>query len=291
MNWQKDLKVKLDEPLKGKTSFKIGGSSKYYCEPKDIKELKSLVLLAKKNKVPFFVLGAGSNLLIADKALKALVIRLNAPSFKKISFNRSRVYAGSGLMLGLLVRNAAKKSLEGVEFLAGIPGTVGGALAMNAGAWGKDIGALVEEVQVMDHNGKIKALGKNKINFSYRNSDLQKFIILGVRLVLFKGQKEEIRKKIKKYLENKSNSQDNSYPNAGCVFRNPDGDSAGRLIDLCGLKGKRIGGACVSQKHANFILNKDGACAKDVLRLMALIRKKVSDRFNVNLKPELKIWK
>ena len=291
MNWQKDLKVKLDEPLKGKTSFKIGGSSKYYCEPKDIKELKSLVLLAKKNKVPFFVLGAGSNLLIADKALKALVIRLNAPSFKKISFNRSRVYVGSGLMLGLLVRNAAKKSLEGVEFLAGIPGTVGGALAMNAGAWGKDIGALVEEVQVMDHNGKIKALGKNKINFSYRNSDLQKFIILGARLMLFKGQKKEISKKIKKYLENKSNSQDNSYPNAGCVFRNPDGDSAGRLIDLCGLKGKRIGGACVSQKHANFILNKDGACAKDVLRLMALIRKKVSDRFNVNLKPELKIWK
>jgi UDP-N-acetylmuramate dehydrogenase len=182
--------------------------------------------------------------------------------------------------------------LAGLEFLAGIPGTVGGALAMNAGAWGRSIGELVEKATVMDYNGDIEVLTKKQMKFSYRNSSLQKYIILNIYLKLKKKNKRIINEKITGYLAQRRNSQDNSLPNAGCIFKNPsERISAGRLIDLCGLKGRNIGDAFISLRHANFVLNKGNARARDVLKLMELAKREVRKKYRINLEPEIKIWR
>jgi len=282
--------IKFNEPLKNKTTFKIGGRAKFFCQPKNIADLRSAVNAAKKHKIPIFILGAGSNVLISDKGLIALVIKLGAPYFAGASFDNSSIIAGSSLSLAKLLRETEKFGLSGVEFLAGIPGTVGGALAMNAGAWGRNIGDLVEEAKVMDYNGNIKTLRNNKIKFKYRNSSLAKYIILSARLKLKKKKRETIRENISQNIRRRRDSQDARYPNAGCIFKNPKKDSAGRLIDLCGLKGKRVGDAFISDRHANFIMNRGNAKTADVLRLMDLVRKKVKNKFRITLKPEIKIW-
>lgn len=305
MNWRKDLKSKvklaeplknkwsysLNEPLKNKTTFKIGGKAKYFCEPKSIAELSSLIVCAKKHKVGVCILGAGSNLLVSDKGVDALVVKLNAPFFKKITFHNHKAVAGSGAMLAQLLQMASTRGLSGLEFLAGIPATVGGALAMNSGAWGKAIAKNVEEAQVMDNNGKIKTLKKKDIRSSYRKSSLAKYIILSARFKLEKKNRNAVRRLLRAYLKIKREKQDYSHPNAGCVFKNPKGRSAGWLIDSCGLKGKSIGGAYISNKHANFIINKGYASSEDVVRLIKLVKERVKNKFNIGLEPEVKIWK
>lgn len=293
MNWWKDLrgKIRFNEPLKNKTTFRIGGSAKFFIEPKDIDDLKHLLSSVKRYKIPTFVIGAGSNVLVSDKGIQGIVFRLNAPYFKKILKYGSHIYAGSGSLLNQFILKAAEFGLSGVEFLAGIPGTVGGALCMNAGVGKKNIGDLVEKVTVMDYNGNIKVLGRDDIRFEYRKSSLGKFIILSADFKLAKKDKKEIKNNITNYLKYRRDTQDSSLSNAGCVFKNPPGNSAGRLIDLCGLKGRGSGSAYVSLRHANFILNRKNALAGDVLRLMSLIKKRVKRKFKVNLEPEIKIWR
>jgi UDP-N-acetylmuramate dehydrogenase len=294
MNWWKSLegKVSLSEPLRNYTTFKIGGKAKFFIEPKDIKNLKLLLNLVKKYRIPFFVIGSGSNILVNDKGIAGIVLRLNSSYFKKISFHNNQLNVGSSVLLNKLVLFTQDHGLSGAEFLAGIPGTVGGALVMNAGVSGKvkSIGDLVEDVTVMDYDGNIKTLQKKEIEFGYRESGLSKYIILSTRLRLVRKSKKEIKRRIKKYLDYRRTTQDLSHPSAGCIFKNPAGYSAGRLIDLCGLKGKRIGDACISLKHANFIINLGHSKASNVLRLMDLVEKKVKDRFNITLRPEIKIW-
>jgi len=293
MNWWKDLKIKikLQEPMKEHTSFKIGGPAKYFVEPKDAHELKLLLSSIKRYNIPLLVIGGGSNILVNDKGLRAIVLCLNSPIFKKISFQGNHVFVASGASLSQVFRLTQKQGLSSLEFLAGIPGTVGGALAMNAGIPEKNIGDLVEEVSVIDYNGNIKNLYKEEIKFGYRTSNLSKYIILSARLRLIKKDKQEIKNRIKRYLNHRRVTQDLSWSSAGCIFKNPKGVSAGELIDLCGLKGKRIGGACISRIHANFILNLGHAQARDVLKLMDLAKKDVKKKFNVTLEPEIKIWK
>jgi len=292
MNWQKSLKSKVRQsvPLKDKTTFKIGGPARFFAEPEDEASLKELVVLAKRSGVPVFIIGAGSNILVADKGAKGLVLRLSSPHFKKISFVNNRLTAACGIMLPKLVAWASGSGLSGLEFLAGIPGTLGGALSMNAGAWGKDMRELVEKVKIMDYNGNIKYLGRDDIEFAYRRSSLSKYIILEAVLKLKKLANKKIVAKTREYLVLRKMSQDRSFPNAGCIFRNPDGRPAGMLIDLCGLKGRCVGGARVSSRHANFILNCREARARDVLGLMRLIKARVKRRFGIALKPEIKIW-
>jgi len=277
-------------PLKNKTTFKIGGRAQYFSEPKNLDELQSLLASARKKRIPVRLLGAGSNVLADDRGVRALVIRLNAPSFREITARGDFIYAGSGASLWQLVKYCAKRGLSGPEFLSGIPGTLGGALVMNAGAWGQNIAKSVEEVVVMDYNGNVELLKKKDLRFAYRKSNLAKSIILSAFLKVTKKNKSAIDKRIKKYLENRRKGQDNSYPSAGCIFKNPSKGAAGRLIDLCRLKGKRVGGAVISERHANFILNKGGASSKDVLKLMSLAKKEVKRRFKVKLEPEIKIW-
>jgi UDP-N-acetylmuramate dehydrogenase len=292
MNWWKNLKGKVSfrEPLNKHTTFKIGGPAEIFFEPRDLGDLKLLVIAAKKYNIPIFLIGAGSNILVSDKGIKAVVLKLSSPYFKKISFKNSSLEVGSGLMLNRIVQIAQKRGFTGTEFLAGIPGTVGGALAMNAGAWGKSIGELLQKVRVMDYNGSVKTLTKENIKFTYRRSNLGRFIILSADLKLYQSNKKVVRENINMYISRRRKTQDTTFANAGCIFRNPAGESAGRLIDLCGLKGRRRGKAYISTRHANFILNRGNAFSSDVLSLMDLVRKKVKGKFNITLKPEIKIW-
>ncbi len=294
MNWWKSLKgkVRFLEPLKNYTTFKIGGKAQFFIEPKDISDLRLLLKFGKRYRIPIYVIGKGSNILVSDKGIKGVVLRLSAPYFKRISWRDNHLEVGSGVLLHKVVLFAQDYGLSGAEFLAGIPGTVGGALAMNAGVAGGNhcIGDLVKTVTVIDFAGNIKTLCEKDIKFGYRESSPSKYIILSTCLRLVKKNKEEVKERIKEYLNYRKATQDLFWPSAGCVFRNPKGDSAGRLIDLCGLKNKRMGDMCISLKHANFILNLGQGRARDVLKLMDLVREKVKDRFNITLKPEIKIW-
>lgn len=292
MNWWQDLKGKIERnaPLKAYTTFKIGGPVKFFIEPKDTADLKLLLRLLKEHKITFLVIGRGSNILVSDKGLNAAVIRLSSSHFKKVRRKNGSFELGSGLALKKAVIVAEKNNLSGMEFLVGIPGTVGGALAMNAGVAKENIGSLVEYVEVIDDKGNIKRLHHKDLRFGNRTSNLAKYIILSACFRLRKQDKKKIKEKMRAYFNYRYKTQDLAWPSAGCVFKNPKKYSAGKLIDLCGLKGRMAGGARISFKHANFILNLGNAKAKDISRLMSLIRREVKNKFNINLKPEIKIW-
>ena len=292
-NWWQGLKGKVSfkEPLKNKTTFRIGGQAELFFEPKDTADLKLLLNLKKRCKLPLLVLGAGSNILVSDKGVKGVVLRLDSAAFKKISFNGSKVEAGSGVPLNKIIRSSVSRGLSGLGFIAGMPGTLGGALLMNAGIPGRSLSDLVEKITVMDYNGKVKVLGRKDLILGYRKSNLGRYIILSARLKLVKKDKLKAKNELTHYLKRRCLTQDLSSPSAGCIFKNPKDNSAGRLIDLCGLKGKAIGRAVISPKHANFIVSLGRAQAKDVLRLMDLAKKEVRKKFAVVLEPEIKIWK
>jgi UDP-N-acetylmuramate dehydrogenase len=293
MNWPISLKkkVKLAEPLSLHTTFKIGGPARYFFTPENIHDLRFILKLAKKNKLKIFVIGKGSNLLIPEKGIYGIVINLSQPYFKKIVFKGNYLKVGSGTLLPEVIRRSSLKGLSGFESLSGIPATVGGALMMNAGIPNFNISDLVEQIKVIDYNGKIKVFRRKKLKFSYRRSNLTKLIILEAFFKLAKTSIKDTESAIKRYLQQRRETQDLSWASAGCIFKNPRGDFAGRLIDRCGLKGKNIGGAFISNKHANFIINKGKATSRDVLKLMEMIKEEVKKRFNINLKPEIKIWK
>jgi UDP-N-acetylmuramate dehydrogenase len=254
--------------------------------------LKLLIKLLKRYNISFRVLGAGSNILVGDSRLKGAVIRLSSPYFKRLALRNNFVDAGAGVGLGKLIVSAASKGLSGVESLSGIPGTVAGALIMNAGRSFKfgGLGDLAENVTVISQDGKIKVLKKKDLVFGYRKSNLGKYIILSACFKLFRSNKSAIKDRIKEYLYHRKESQDYQWPSAGCVFKNPKKYPAGKLIDLCNLKGKKSGGAYISKKHANFIVNQANAKACDVLCLMELAKKEVRHKFGITLKPEIILW-
>jgi UDP-N-acetylmuramate dehydrogenase len=322
MRWPKSLnkKIKPCVKLAAYTTFKIGGPARFFFEPVSLKELRDALVFARDKRVPVFILGAGSNILVSDSGLNALVIKLSGKDFKGLRINGFYMQAGCGLKLNQLLIRAKNSGLSGLEFLAGIPGTLGGALMGNAGAWGKSIGDLVEEVRVLDYNGKPKLLKKSQLEFGYRKSNLSKYIIVQVKLKLAPAKQDEIASLTSQLLRQRGLGQENNLPNAGCIFKNPSALlkgrqtaalwpaarwpegrglasgcqsrwTAGKLIDACGLKAKAAGGAVISSLHANFILNRGKARSKDVLSLMRLMRREVKRRFKVNLEPEIKIWK
>lgn len=291
MHWPKSLKIKTGVKLSGYTTFKIGGPARFFLEPDNLKELQDALIFAKNKRIPVFILGAGSNILVSDFGLDGLVIKLSAAYFKGLRFNGENIQAGCGLKLNQLLIGAKNRSLSGVEFLAGIPGTLGAALMGNAGAWGKSIGDLVNEAQVLDYNGRVRLFKKSQLKFSYRKSNLRKYIIVSAKLKLVSASRREIEYKVNRFLKQRSKTQENNLPNAGCIFKNPAKGFAGKLIEGCGLKARACGRAVISAKHANFILNTGKAKSKDVLSLMYLMRKEVKRRFGVNLEPEIKIWK
>ncbi len=292
MTWYQGLKgkIRFSVPLKSYTTFRIGGPAKYFIEPRDTEDLRSILGLLKKKRLTFLVIGCGSNILVSDAGLNCAVIKLSSPHFSKILVRGDFLEAGSGVLLSRLVLFCQEKGLSAIESLVGIPGTLGGALLMNAGAWGMNISSVVDSVTVLDAKLRIKTLSKKDIKFDYRKSGLSKYIILSAHLRVVKESKRAIRNRVLELMHLRKQSQDLSYPSAGCIFKNPTADSAGRIIEDCGLKGLRVGGASVSLKHANFIINLNRASSRDVLKLITFVRNKVKAKSNINLKPEIKIW-
>lgn len=284
------MKYLKNEPLKKHTSFRVGGTAQWLLVPRDEEELASSLIFAQEHKLPITILGAGTNVLALDKGFSGLVVKL-AGGMNQLKFEGNTVEAGAGILLSKLLSAAVARGLSGLEFLAGIPGTLGGALVMNAGAWGFGIGSRVVSVKVIDRLGKSQLLQKKDLKFGYRRSILQQgnFIVMSAVIKLRKGNRRVIKNKIKEYLEIRRSSQPLGIPNAGSVFKNPPGKFAGKLIEEAGLKGARVGDAQVSTKHANFIVNLGEATSHDIIRLITRIQKLVKERFKINLEPEIKI--
>ncbi len=301
MSWQEELskivtgKIRLREKLSGHTTWRIGGETDALVEPTDLVDLAKIIKFARKSKLPVFILGAGSNCLISDKGVKGIVIKLTQPFFNHIELKGNLACVGSGVALSRLINLTQDKGLSGCEFLAGIPGTLGGALAMNAGVRDICLADLVREVRVLDFTAREKFLKEKDIKFAYRNSGLSKFIIISAKLKLSPKGKKAIFSNIKRFAAYKKNIQDLKSKSAGCVFKNPSQNfqnnnlTAGKMIDACGMKGARVGGAVVSDIHANFILNRGDASAADILKLMRLVKERVRQRFKVSLQPEIKL--
>lgn len=285
------------ESLRSHTSFHIGGMAQYWYEPKDRDELIGF-LKTSHLSLPLFVIGAGSNLLIKDGLIKKIFIHLNRPAFNKIQINGTAVCLGAGVLLRRLVAVLKRQDLGGYEFLAGIPGTVGGALVTNAGARidmqalesYREMKDIVCEVEVLGKDGRVQRIKKKNLKFSYRHSNLKPSIILSAKFKLRKADKKQVQKTLQEILRIRVTKQDWRYPSAGSFFKNPQrGLAAGWLIDCCRLKGLRVGGAQVSEKHANFIINAGQAKSTDVLKLMAIVQRRVYDRFKIKLEPEVEI--
>jgi UDP-N-acetylmuramate dehydrogenase len=284
------MKYFKKELLKKHTSFKIGGPAECYCTVKTIEDVKQALKYANDKKMAVSVIGAGTNLLISDDGIKGLVINISR-GLNGIKIEDDKIVVGSGVMLQRLIRFAAKKSLGGLEFLAGVPGSVGGAILMNAGAWGKTIGKYVKSVKVLDHNGNEKIILRKDMGFAYRKSILQgvEQIVVEVVLKLRKMKKKTIEQKIAEFVGKRKNRHPLGSPNCGSVFKNPEGKIAAILIEDAGCKGMRIGDAQVSMKHANFIVNLGDAKASDVVKLITVVQGKVKTKHRIKLEPEVKI--
>lgn len=285
--------VKRGGPLKDFTTFGIGGPAEFFSRPRDSAALSAAIRYCRKNSIPVRVIGSGSNILCADRGIKGAVIKLDAPPFVGLSSSGNRVRAGAGVTLAALIRYCVRRGLSGAEFLAGIPGTVGGGLVMNCGVAKPRrlaIGDIIEEVRVMDHQGKARVLPASRIKFGYRDSGLSRWIITGAGFKLRRSSPRKVRAKLREFMLRRR-GQDYRFPSAGCVFKNPAPAPAGRLIEECGLKGRSVGGARISEKHANFIVNTGNASCSEVLKLIRLAQRRVRQRFGISLEPEIRIWK
>jgi len=284
--------VKSDYPLAKSTWYGLGGPADYFIRPKTIEQLQEVVRRCNENHIPIYPLGLGSNLLIGDAGLRGAVIKLDAEQFSEIKFepDESGLTAWAGAELSTLVLTCVKKVLSGLEPLTGIPGSIGGAIKMNAGGNFGDFGAVVQSVRLMDNQGNVFETSKPELVFDYRCTNITAQFILNARLQLGAGDPEQIMRTVKEIWIYKKNNQPLNTKNAGCIFKNPRGVSAGALIDRAGLKGHRIGGATVSDKHANFIIARKGCKSRDVMQLIEMMKKSVKEQFDTELELEIEIW-
>lgn len=338
MQLEKNLPgIRRNVPLKDYTTFKIGGRAEYFFGAEEKEDIIGAISVAKKFNLPFFILGGGSNLLVSDKEFKGLIIKIKSQELK---VKNNKIFVEAGVVSNQLVNTALKNNLSGLEWAAGIPGTVGGAICGNAGAFNQSMGDLVKNVEVLEvANCKIKILNNKDCNFRYRDSIFKhkkNLIVLSATLQLKKRNRKKIKERIKKYLNYRKETQPLNYPSAGSIFKNPKGFSDGelgeedkssslaterarlseggkeriffdfaaarqgeedessslsfaaaRMIEECGLKGKRIGNVKISEKHTNFIVNLGQGKAKDVKKLIELAKKRVKNKFGIDLKEEI----
>jgi UDP-N-acetylmuramate dehydrogenase len=282
--------VKTDCSLREYTWFGLGGNADYLITPEDTRQLKTVVQRCNENNLATYVLGFGSNLLIKDQGLRGAVIKLGGSQFAETKFEDEWVTAGAGASLSKLVLDCVRRGLSGLEPLTGIPGSIGGAVKINSGGNFGDIGAAVQSVILMDKDTNVFEKKKPELMFDYRRSNITASFILGAKIRLSAAEPEQIMRTTKEIWIRKKNSQPLSSRNSGCIFRNPPSMSAGALIDRAGLKGLQIGGAMVSEKHANFIIADDGCSSSDVIRLIEIARQRVKENFNVELELEIEIW-
>ncbi|OGP92574.1 MAG: UDP-N-acetylenolpyruvoylglucosamine reductase [Deltaproteobacteria bacterium RBG_16_47_11] len=282
-------KVLFDAPMRQFTSIKLGGPAECLLFPKDVNELKKVVCFARRKKIPFFILGKGTNLIVRDKGVRGWVINLTR-GMKKVIMDGETVEAEAGLPLQRLVQFSIQKGLTGLEPFFGIPGTVGGGLAMNAGAWGAELKDVLLSMTLMKEGGEIIERPRSRLRFSYRGLALPpSWIILKGRFRLKEGRREEILERVKSYSEMRKRKQPLDSPSAGSVFKNPKEGPAGKWIEEVGLKGFRIGQAMVSDRHANFIINLGKAKAEEVIHLMEFIEKKIYEEKGISLEREVKV--
>ncbi|MCK9268467.1 MAG: UDP-N-acetylmuramate dehydrogenase [Alkaliphilus sp.] len=282
--------VLLDEPMKNYTTIKTGGLADIIVMPQSTTEIQSIIKICKENNVPYFVMGKGSNLLVSDKGIRCVVIKLG-DKFAKITIDGNDVIAQAGASLSALSEKIMEKSLKGFEFAGGIPGTLGGATTMNAGAYGGEMKYIIKSVKVLNTEGEIINLSSEELKFGYRTSIIQikNYIVLEVKMKFERGNYEEIAETTRDLMKMRNAKQPLDLPSCGSVFKRPAGHFAGKLIEDSGLKGKKIGGAKVSKLHCGFIVNIDNATTNDVLDLIELIQKTVKSKFGVQLETEVKI--
>lgn len=281
--------VKIDEPMKNHTSFKVGGPADVLVYPSNYEMVKDLINICKENKVDYFILGNGSNLIIRDGGIRGVVIKLG--HINKIVVDENLLSAQCGAKLYSVADKALKNSLSGLEFASGIPGSIGGATAMNAGAYDGEMAKVIESVLVIDNEGNIRELNKEELEFGYRNSAILKYgyIVLETRMRLSNGDKALIKERMDDLAERRKNKQPLEYASAGSTFKRPEGYFAGKLIQDSGLKGTSVGDAEVSEKHSGFIINRGNATAKEVLDLIEVVKAKVYEKFKVELHTEVRI--
>ena len=281
--------VRFKEPLAFHTSLRLGGPADIFVIPQDVDDIRHALSFAEKECLPVEVVGGGNNLLVKDRGVRGVVLKLEG-CLGRVEFHGEEAVAGAGASLSALIREAMSLSLGGIECLVGIPATIGGALAMNAGTPDGAIGDHVSAVYFLHPDGTIGELKPGATTFGYRLFSFPSgAILVGARLRLHRRPQAEIQREIKQRLKLKKSTQPLALASAGCVWKNPSGDHAGRLIEKVGLKGKRLNGAEISAKHANFIVNRGGATAADVLALMQLVRERVSAQFGITLEPEIQI--
>ena len=278
----------FNEPLKQHTSIKVGGYARVWARPKDVDSLRIIIKYVTQNDMTFFVIGNGSNIIISDVGINGFVINLSA--LNEITINNSVVTVGSGTGLNVLIDFCKKHSLSGLEFLAGIPGTVGGAIKMNAGVLEKEIKDVLVSIEIMDKNGDINSVAKDDMKFDYRTSNIDRdCIILNGSFSIVPDSQENISNRMKEYLDKRKKSI-SKEPSVGSIFKNPCGDKAGRIIDSLGLKGTHRGGAMISQEHANIIINTGNARSFDIKELIDFIKEEVLLKTDIQLEEEIEFW-
>ena len=282
--------IKVDEPMKKHISFKVGGPADFLVKPKTEEELSQIIKFVKKENIPFLVIGNGSNLLVKDGGIRGIVIELS-DNFNNFEIDGTIVKAQSGALLAVLGRNVMKSSLTGFEFACGIPGTVGGAVFMNAGAYNGEMSQVIESADVINENGEIITLNNEELDLGYRSSIVMKkgYVVLSAVFKLEKGTVKSIKDLVADLTNKRESKQPLEYPSAGSTFKRPEGYFAGKLIQDSGLKGYSIGGAAISEKHSGFVINKGGATAKDILDLIHHIQDEVKKQFGVELHTEVRI--
>lgn len=291
-------KIKFNEPLSKHTSLRIGGPADYWVEPKDLEDLRVILEFALDRHLPWKVLGEGTNILARDRGFRGLIISLRGDCFQKLEFNEEKVAAGAGVLLSKLTSEAGERGLGGLEFAVGIPGTVGGGVVTNAGAQSVSVGDVTSSVKVLNPSRGISLLKKEDLKFDYgetvpfgyRTCNLGKDeVVLEAEMEFKKEDKDEIANLMKEHSRKRKETQPLREASAGCIFKNPSHVSAGELIDKAGLKGRRVGDAQVSTKHANFIINRGGAKAEEVFSLMETVREEVLRKMGIRLEPEIEI--
>ncbi|WKV08344.1 UDP-N-acetylmuramate dehydrogenase [Thermoanaerobacterium sp. CMT5567-10] len=281
--------IYINEPMSRHTSFRIGGPAEVFVIPQNREELINVLDIIRNENIPYFILGNGTNIIVSDRGIRGVVIKLTA--IRKISVEGEYIVSETGALLSAIANTALDNELTGFEFASGIPGTLGGAVTMNAGAYGTEIKDVIEKVEVIDENGNIYEIKNGNMKFAYRSSAIQldNLIALKAWIHLKKGNYKDIRAKMDELNGLRKKKQPLEYPSAGSVFKRPEGYYAGKLIQDAGLQGYTIGGAQVSEKHCGFIINKGDATAEDVINLIRFIQKTVKDRFGVDLHTEVKI--
>lgn len=285
-----DENVKVDEPMKSHTSFKSGGPADFFVTPSSVFDICKIIKLCNRENLPIFIMGNGTNLLVSDKGIRGVVIKIY-DNLNKCVVKEDVIYAYGGILLSRLSSIALENELAGLEFASGIPGTLGGAVAMNAGAYGGEMKNVVIETEFIDKEGNIKVISAKEHQFGYRTSFIQKQsgIVTKSVIKLKKGDRAAIKALIEELSRRRRDKQPLELPSAGSVFKRPEGYFAGKLIEDCGLKGYRIGDAQVSDKHCGFIVNKGNATSKNIMDLIKHIQKNVKDKYGVELQTEIRI--